>query len=72
VLIPVLAPQTSRHANDEVRLGRMTEWCETPDGDVVPVGQKMLLADGEDVSILEVRRLEIAAAEPVGESHAIA
>lgn len=72
VLIPVLAPQTYRHADDTVRLGRMTEWQETEDGDVVPVGQKMLLVDGEDFPILELRRLEIAAAGPAGESHATA
>jgi type VI secretion system protein ImpE len=72
VLIPVLAAESSRHADDAVRLGRLTEWCETPDGEVVPVGQKMLLVDGEDFPILELRRLEIAAAGPAGESHATA
>jgi len=70
VLVPVLAPLSYRHADDEVRLGRMTEWWETEDGDVVPVGQKMLLVDGEDFPILELRRLEIAAADDAGEGHA--
>jgi hypothetical protein len=32
----------------------------------------MLLVDGEDFPILELRRLEIAAAGPAGESHATA
>ena len=72
VLVPVLAPFSYRHADDAVRLGRMTEWQETEDGDVVPAGQKMLLVDGEDFSILELRRLEIAAPETAGDSHATA
>ncbi len=61
VLVPVLAPFSYRHPNDDVRLGRLTEWQETGDGEDAPVGQKMLLVDGEDFPILELRKLEIAA-----------
>jgi type VI secretion system protein ImpE len=61
VLLPVLAPFSYRHPNEDVRLGRLTEWQETEDGEVAPVGQKMLLVDGEDFPILELRRLEVAA-----------
>lgn len=70
VLLPVLAPFSYRHPDDAVRLGRMTEWQATEDGEQVPVGQKMLLADGDDFPILELRRLEIAA--PDAQSHATA
>ena len=59
VLIPALAPLSSQHADREVRLGRVTEWQELADGDQAPVGQKLLLADGEEFPILEVRELEI-------------
>jgi type VI secretion system protein ImpE len=61
VLIPVLAPLSSQHADREVRLGRVTEWEELPDGEQAPVGQKLWLIDGEEFPLLEVRELEIAA-----------
>jgi type VI secretion system protein ImpE len=63
VLAPVLSPFSFRHADDAVRLGRASVW-EEQDGGAVPFGQKMLLVDGEDFPLLEVRDLEIAAAEP--------
>jgi type VI secretion system protein ImpE len=59
VLIPALAPLSARHDDREVRLGRVTEWQELPDGEQAPVGQKLLLVDGEEFPILEVRELEI-------------
>jgi type VI secretion system protein ImpE len=62
VLLPVLAPETWKEASGEVRLGRVTEWRETDDGEQVPVGQKMLLVDDEEFPILELRELEIALA----------
>jgi len=71
VLMPVLAPFSFRHTDDAVRLGRATVWAEAGD-DVVPFGQKMLLADGEEFPILELRRLEIAGVEDTPQSHASA
>jgi type VI secretion system protein ImpE len=70
VLVPVLSPFSFRHADDAVRLGRATVWEEVPDGAPVPFGMKMLVVDGEDVPILEIRRLEITAAEEIPEPHA--
>lgn len=61
VLLPVLAPLTWQHPEDAVRLGRVTEWSELDDGGEAPVGQKLLLVDGEGFPILEVRELEITA-----------
>lgn len=58
-LVPALTPLAHRHPDDLVRLGRVTEWTELEDGTETPVGQKMLLVDGEDFPILEVRELEI-------------
>ena len=72
VLIPVLAPFSFRHADDAVRLGRSTVWEEQAGGQVVPFGQKTLLVDGEEIPILEVRRIEITAAEPALDEHATA
>ena len=58
VLLPVLSPFSFKHAENDVRLGRMTVWEESPDGRETPFGQKMLLVDGEEIPLLELRRLE--------------
>jgi type VI secretion system protein ImpE len=61
VLLPVLAPLSFESDDDAVRLGRVTEWVATDDGDA-PVGQKLLLVDDEEVPILEVRELTVTPA----------
>lgn len=61
VLLPVLAPLSFESDDDAVRLGRVTEWVATDDGDA-PVGQKLLLVDDEEISILEVRELTVTPA----------
>jgi type VI secretion system protein ImpE len=63
VLIPALCPGSCEDADDGVRLGRATEWRELEDGAYVPVGQKLILADGEDIPLLEIRELDISAAQ---------
>lgn len=62
VLLPVLSPFSSQHADPNVRLGRATMWEEDPKGEAIPVGQKIILFDEEEVPILEVRKIEFAAA----------
>lgn len=67
VLLPALAPLSWQHGDSAVRLGRVTEWVELEDGTAVPLGQKLLLADGEEVPILELRELDITqTAGPAG------
>lgn len=61
-LLPAIAPLTWRESSGDVRLGRITEWRELADGAQAPVGQKLLLVDGEEFPILELRELEIAVA----------
>jgi type VI secretion system protein ImpE len=61
VLLPVLAPFSWRHADDQVKLGRATEWIEL-DGISVPAGQRMFSIDGEDVPLLEIRKIEFTPA----------
>jgi type VI secretion system protein ImpE len=61
VLIPALAPLSWRHPDGAVRLGRVTEWVSDGDREA-PVGQKMLLVDGEEVPVLEVRELVLDSA----------
>ena len=59
VLLPVLAPGTWQNDNEEVKLGRVTEWQELSDGRPAPVGQKLLLVDDEEFPLLEVRDLQL-------------
>jgi type VI secretion system protein ImpE len=66
VLLPALTPLVSKHPQDSVRLGRETVW-EEADGVTVPAGQKMLLVDGEEFPILEVRNLLFAASSAAAE-----
>lgn len=62
VLTPVLSPLSCEHADDLVRLGRASAWEVDEGGVEVPFGQKLLLRDGEEVPILELRNVEFAAA----------
>jgi len=59
IFLPVLSPLSWQHAEDEVRLGRVSEWCQDETGDVAPFGLKNLLVDGEEFPVLEIRELEI-------------
>jgi type VI secretion system protein ImpE len=60
--LPALTPFAAKHPSDEVRLGRETVWEESEDGEMCPIGQKLLLVDGEEMPILELRKLEFASA----------
>lgn len=64
LLLPALTPLTFQHPDGAVRLGRVTEWCRDEQGRENPYGAKMLLIDGEEVPLLELRKLEMA--EPSG------
>ncbi len=59
VLIPALAPLTWQHPDPAVRLGRVTEWTALDDDTPLPIGQKLLLVDGEELPLLELRELDI-------------
>jgi type VI secretion system protein ImpE len=62
-LLPFLCPLSSKHPQDDVKLGRATEWQEI-DGLETPSGQKLLLLDGEEiVPFLEMRDLQFASGE---------
>jgi type VI secretion system protein ImpE len=63
VLLPALTPFAGQHVDPAVRLGRATVWEETADGETVPAGQKILLADDEEWPILELRNVQIAIAQ---------
>ena len=62
VLLPVIAPLTWQYDDGALRLGRITEWSALADGGHAPIGQKLLLVDGEEFPMLELRELEIVRA----------
>ena len=62
ILLPVIAPLTWQFDDGDLRLGRVTEWNRLENGTEVPVGQKLLLVDGEEFPLLELRDLEIVLA----------
>lgn len=59
VLIPAVAPLSWQHPDAAVRLGRLSEWVALQDETEAPMGQKLLLVDGDEVPILELRELDI-------------
>jgi type VI secretion system protein ImpE len=64
VLLPVLTPLSCDHAEGTVRLGMETRWEEDAAGREIPYGQKVLLVDGEDIPLLEIRELQITPPSP--------
>jgi type VI secretion system protein ImpE len=59
VLLPAIAALSAKHPDEHVRLGRTTLWPGENDPEEAVFGQKMLLVDGEDFPLLEVRELII-------------
>ncbi len=59
VMIPSMAPLSWQHPDEEVRLGRVSEWCEDESGEVAPYGLKTILVDGQELPAVEIRHLEI-------------
>jgi len=62
VFIPVLYRDSWRHANDQVRLGRMTDWQALGEGLVGGMGQRVFFVDEGEKAILELRELEFGVA----------
>lgn len=61
VLLPAVYPFSWKSDDESVWLGRYAEWVADDAGHSYPVGQKLLLVDGEEVPLLEIRSLEFAA-----------
>lgn len=58
VLVPAVYPFSWKQPDEQVWLGRVTNWLVNENGRESPVGQKTLLVDGEEFSFLEVRSLK--------------
>ncbi|MBV9498080.1 MAG: tetratricopeptide repeat protein [Acidobacteriaceae bacterium] len=59
IFVPAISPLSWQHPDDEVRLGRVTEWCEDENGEIAPFGLKNLLVDQQEFPVLEIRELQI-------------
>jgi type VI secretion system protein ImpE len=66
VFLPVLYAGSSEHADDQVKLGRMTDWQAVAEGLAQGVGQHLFFIDGQDRGMLEVREIEFAAESTQG------
>src|SRR5262249_29832216 len=53
VFLPVLYPGSHQHAEDAVKLGRMTDWKAVDGGPVLGVGARLFLVDDAEVGVLE-------------------
>jgi len=60
VYVPTLYPGTSDSENDQVRLGRMTDWKQVSEELYTAVGQRLFLVDGGDKSLFEGKVVEFA------------
>jgi len=69
VLLPAVYPFSHTYSDESVWLGRQTIWVEDDNGSSYPLGQKILLVDGEEVPFLEVRTLEFDSEEIDAPAH---
>ncbi len=60
VLIPMLAPLSFQHPEEPVQLGREAAWEPDETYGQIPFGAKLMVVDGEDVPLLNIRTLEFA------------
>ena len=60
VFIPVQYYGSSDHAEDPVKLGRMTVWENVGEETNLGKGQRTFLIDGDERSLLEIRKVEFA------------
>jgi type VI secretion system protein ImpE len=63
VLLPVLCPLSSRHPDESVQLGRESAWEPDDAHGEIPYGAKMMLIDGVEVPLLQIRGVEWLAPE---------
>ncbi len=55
--IPTRYLDSDRHENDQIKLGRMTDWKSVSEKVFSAVGQRMFFVDGEGIALLEVREI---------------
>ena len=58
VFLPVLYSGSPEHSDNQVRLGRMTDWKDLGEDLYVPAGLRLFLVDDEDKPVFEARSVE--------------
>jgi type VI secretion system protein ImpE len=58
VFLPALYPGSHEHPDDQVKLGRATDWKALPDGPVLGLGARLFLVGEDEISLLEWRQLK--------------
>jgi len=58
ILIPTLYAGSFKHDNDQVRLGRMTDWRDAGEELFIGEGTKLFWMDGQDKPILDIKSIE--------------
>ena len=61
VFLPVLYPNTHAARDDQLRLGRATEWSGGDEAPVLGVGQRIFLVGDEDKTVMELKQIEFKA-----------
>jgi type VI secretion system protein ImpE len=59
VFLPALYPDSHLHDDDQVKLGRSTDWIDSAPGPVRGAGHRTFLCDDDAISLLEWRQLQI-------------
>jgi type VI secretion system protein ImpE len=59
VFLPALYPNSHVHADDQVKLGRMTDWTNPEQGPVRGIGARMFLLGDDAINLLEWRQLQM-------------
>ena len=55
--LPVLYPDSFLHEDEQIKMGRMTDWISLGGPFARGVGQHVFEAGGEDISLLEIRKI---------------
>jgi type VI secretion system protein ImpE len=55
--LPALYPDSWKHADEQVRMGRMTDWSSQAGSLVRGAGQQVFVVGDQDISILELREV---------------
>jgi len=59
VFLPALYPGSHQHADNQIKLGRQTDWQGGDAGPVRGIGFRMFLVDDDAKSLLEWRELQV-------------
>jgi type VI secretion system protein ImpE len=63
LLVPSRYPGSARSTDDRIRLGRLTEWEDRGAELFTGLGQRLLTTDNGDRPLLEIRVIELDAAD---------